>query len=291
MISTTRFKRMYLVPENIYKNVYDNSNPLEKENLETLNSKHFDDAGDYFMDNFKKEPKHVFKTKKVKSAQVKSKNENNSSNDGYNDEDDDDDDDDDDNEDNNIHEKSASSKSSNNSIFDRTNESDASTPPKSILVRRYRTENGDTPHPNDVGSLHKKNPRKKIDAVYDEGPTENKVSTPATSTSVKKHSTLLACKVCSKKYKYEKRKQLHEKTCKDRNKYQFLCQIGQCNKNLSHQFKSKRDFDNHNKKYHSTSISVRELNKKAPLVSPKTRGQKKARGLNYNQSYSNVDKN
>ena len=290
MISTTRFKRMYLVPENIYKNVYDNSNPLEKENLETLNSKHFDDAGDYFMDNFKKEPKHVFKTKKLKSAQEsKTKKEDTSSNDDYNDIDDDDDDDDDDN----IHEKSASSKTSNNSIFDRSNESDASTPPKSILKRR--TQNGDTPHPSDVASLHKKNPRKKIDAVYDEGPYANKVSTPIPSTSVNKQSTLLACKVCGKKYKYEKPKQVHENTCKDRTKYQFLCQTGKCSKNLIHQFKSKRDLDNHNKKHHSISISVSEINKKinkkSPLLSPKTRNQKKARALSYNQSYSFVNKN
>ena len=142
MISTTRFKRMYLVPENIYKNVYDNSNPLEKENLENLNSKHFDDAGDYFLDNFKKEPKHVFKTKKIDTVEKRStKNENSSSEDDF-----------DDDENNDNHEKSSSSKTSNNSILDNSFGSDASTPPKPIL-KRPRTDNGDTPHPNDAASL------------------------------------------------------------------------------------------------------------------------------------------
>lgn len=279
MISTTRFKRMYLVPENIYKNVYDDSNPLEKENLENLNSKHFDDAGDYFLDNFKKEPKHVFKTKKIDTVEKrKTKNEDSSSDDDF-----------DDDENNDSHEKSASSKTSNNSIFGRSfDESDASTPPKPIL-KRPRTDNGNTPHPSDAASLHKKNSRKKIDAVYDEGSVQSKVS-PGPS-GFNNYYTLLTCKVCSKKYKYEKPKQTHEKNCKEKIKYQYICQVGQCSKNLTHQFKSKREFDSHNKRYHSISIPVRELNKKSTLLSPKTRGQKMSKGLNYNQSYSVLNKN
>ena len=79
MIPSSKFKRMFLIPEITYRDILKKSDNMDRTDLEELNKNH--DEKDYFTNVFDKEPKHLYPNKKESLKNVDRKDGNKSDSD------------------------------------------------------------------------------------------------------------------------------------------------------------------------------------------------------------------